>query len=125
MNVTSNQMAEILGLSKGRVSQLKAEGVFETEGDGKYALGRNVRAYIAFLETGPRNEEVAKHRAKLLAQQTRRLALQNDREAGQLMSAEDVRQVVAAAIAVSLQHLNAIPGRCAGEFAAMTDRALI
>jgi hypothetical protein len=92
MKASGAQMAQILGLSAGRISQLKTEGIIETDSSGKFDVPKAVQACIAYLETGPYNEEVSHHRAKLIEQQTRRLRIQNDKQDGWLVPLEDVRQ---------------------------------
>ena len=125
MKVPTKELAQILGLSPGRISQLKSDGIVEPDRAGKYDLAKSVQAYIAFLETGALSPELAAHRAKLIEQQTRRLKIANDRQEAQLVPMADVRHVIAGALNANVQMLEALPGRCAAAFAAMTDAALI
>src|SRR5690242_18837218 len=118
MKVKPSELATILGLSRPRVSQLTADGVFQVDADGKLDLGKAVRGYIAHLEGGALNPELAAHRGKLIAEQTRRLRLANDRQERQLMPMENVEQLVGAAISVITQALEGLPGRLAAPFAA-------
>jgi hypothetical protein len=125
MKASGAQMAQILGVSAARVSQLKAEEIIATESDGKFDVPKSVQAYIAHLETGALSPELAAHRAKLIEQQTRRLRLANDKQERHLMPADDVRQGMMAIIATFTQALDAIPGRLAATLAAETNPAQI
>lgn len=125
MKVKPSELATILGLSRPRVSQLTADGIFEVGTDGKHDLGKSVRGYIAHLEVGALNPEIAAHRAKLIAEQTRRLKIANDRQEGQLMLLDDVKQIVLAANNVVTQALDAMPGRLANALAAESNPAKI
>src|SRR5690349_268143 len=99
MKASGAQLAQILGVSAARISQLKAEEIIATESDGKFDVPKAVQAYIAHLETGALSPELAAHRAKLIEQQTRRLRLANDKQERRLMPAEDVAQAIMACTA--------------------------
>jgi len=124
MRVTGTDLAKILGLSKGRVSQLKDDGVLVAR-SGKYDVAEAVQGYIAFLESGPANAEVAAHRARLIGEQTRRLKLANDEKEGQLIDVEKVRLVMSAGVTGCMNALESVPGRCAATLAAMKEPAEI
>ena len=125
MKVKPSELAAILGLGRPRVSQLIADGIFELGSDRKLDLGRAVRAYVVHLESGALNPEIAAERRNLIAEQTRRLKLGNDKQEGRLIPADTVQHAIAAALNVNVQALEGLPGRVAAVFAAETNPALI
>ena len=88
-NVSSTILAEVLGMTRQRVSKLRSEGVIKNNGNrGKYNLYDAVAAYSKYL----RDNKGADVATKLKQQQTRKLEIQNDNTESALVRIDDVAQ---------------------------------
>lgn len=114
-NVPTKFIAEVLGLSPDRVSQLFAEGVISQNGKmrGKYSLTVAVPQYIENFRQGGTSSA----KAKLAVQQERKLRLLNDREAGSLVSIDDAAEVFLRSCLAWRSGATALPRRLATRLA--------
>lgn len=117
--VSGKELATILGLTPARISQLKTEGILLPHPSGGYDLAQAVQSYIGFVATGPGDEQVSTHRARLLFQQAKRLELANAETEGGLIAIESVEQALMNLMGVALAGITALPGRCAATVAGM------
>ena len=97
-NVSSNYLAEVLGMTRHGVSKLYAAGVLTQNGiaRGKYNLYDAVPAYLNYLREN--NGETAD--VLLKRQQELKLRLQNDKTEAGLVNVSDAAQVFALAISI-------------------------
>ncbi len=85
-NVDTKLVAQLLGLTRTRISQLHSEGVIRNNGTrGRYVLAEVVVAYLNYLKKSKRGTV----RERLINQQERKLMLQNDRLASTLVDKEE------------------------------------
>jgi len=89
-NVSSNYLAEVLGITRHGVSKLYAAKVIKQNGiaRGKYNLADAVTAYSKYLRDN-KGSDVA---TKLKLAQTRKLEIQNDKTENALVKIEDAAQ---------------------------------
>ena len=94
-NVSSNYLAEVLGMTRHGISKLYAAGVLTQNGTarGKYNLYDAVPAYLNHLREN--HGETAD--VKLKRQQELKLRLQNDKTEAGLVRITDAAQIFAAA----------------------------
>ena len=92
-NLSGKLLAEIIGLTRQRVSQLRSEGVLQTNGTrGRYNLYKAVPAYIAHLQ----RHAGASAQTRLIIARTRKLEIENDKAEARLITREDAARVLAA-----------------------------
>ena len=90
-NVSSTMTADIIGLTRQRVSQLRSEGVLQNNGKrGRYDLTKTIPAYVAYLQ---RNGGADIH-TRLIIARTRKIEIQNDRAEGRLITRDDAARVL-------------------------------
>jgi phage terminase Nu1 subunit (DNA packaging protein) len=123
--ITAAQLAAILGVARSHITRLKQHGKLTPNAKGKFDLGAAVREYIAFLKAGKYAAVVSDRRAKLLAQQERRLTLQNDENEGKLITIEEFDQVLTFVISTMATALNGFGSRHAAVLAGMSDAAQV
>ena len=113
--VTGKYLASVLGITPNRVSQLVAEGVLTQDGTARasYDLAKGVQAYIARY----RRSRASSAKEKLAVQQERKLRLQNDREAGELVRINDAADVFLRAATAFRSGATALPRRVAERLA--------
>lgn len=121
--VTANELSEILGLTSGRISQLKKDGIITPHGRPlMYELPDAVQAYIEFVKESARGRgagDAEAEKKKLQADADYKRA-KADQEAlklaeleGRMHSAEDVESAVTALVYSVRSMLLAVPGRVA------------
>ena len=90
-NVSSTMTADIIGLTRQRVSQLRSEGVLQNNGKrGRYDLTKAVPAYIAYLK----RHDGASAQTRLVVERTRKVQRENDRAEGKIISRDDAERVL-------------------------------
>ena len=90
-NVSSTMTADIIGLTRQRVSQLRSEGVLQNNGKrGRYDLTKTIPAYIAYLK---RHDGASAH-TRLIVERTRKLRRENDKAEGQNITRDDATRVL-------------------------------
>lgn len=77
--LTAAEVAELLGVSAGRISQLVAEGVLEQDQEGSYAREKTYLAIIAHLR---KTSDLTAVRRQILERRERILARTEEREDG-------------------------------------------
>ena len=106
--VTTTQLASIIGLTARRIRQLSQDGVLVSSSPGKYILSDAVQAYIGSLARGGMAKEEAEEAKEL---------------SGQMHRSEDVAAMTAELIYTIRGALMALPSRVAINAAALSDPA--
>ena len=133
-NVTTTELALILGITGRRVQQLTQDGVLTTVSRGKFVLSDAVQAYIGSISRGGLTKEEAEEakkieRVKAKAEATLKTSKAKIAQAeakelsGQMHRSEDVAAMTADLIYTIRGALMAFPGRVAIDAAAITDAA--
>ena len=132
--VTTTQLASIIGLTARRIRQLSQDGVLVSSSPGKYILSDAVQAYIGSLARGGMAKEEAEEakkieRVKAKAEATlktnkAKIAQAEAKElSGQMHRSEDVAAMTAELIYTIRGALMALPSRVAINAAALSDPA--
>ena len=121
--VTQRQLAALLGISEGRVSQLVSDGGIPAGAPvgaqvGAYCEG--LRAVAAGRSDTP---EIATERARLLAAQAAREELRLGEDRGALIRVDAVRDALANSYITLREAIMSIPARLAPQLAAESDIA--
>ena len=121
--VTAAQLAEILGLTPARISQLKKDGVLKTHGrPAMYEVPESVQSYVDFVRDSMRGkapEDADAERRKLQADADYKAAKARQEEIklaeleGRMHSAEDVEAATTQLVYAVRSQLLALPGRIA------------
>ena len=129
-NVTTTELALILGITGRRVQQLTQDGVLTTVSRGKFVLSAAVQAYIGSISRGGLTEEAKKiERVKAKAEATLKTSKAKIAQAeakelsGQMHRSEDVAAMTAELIYTIRGALMALPSRVAINAAALSDPA--
>jgi phage terminase Nu1 subunit (DNA packaging protein) len=117
--VSAATLGDFLGVSERRVKQLRAAGVLPGAAGEPYELRACVRAYCGHLRPasgraasgGASNLTLNGARIELLAEQTKKLRLENDTEAGLLLPADAVRSAITRACLEVRNGLLALPSK--------------
>lgn len=122
--VTTTQLASIIGLTARRIRQLSQDGVLVSSSPGKYILSDAVQAYIGSLARGGMTKEEAEEakkieRVKAKAEATLKTSKAKIAQAeakelsGQMHRSEDVAAMTAELIYTIRGALMALPSRVA------------
>lgn len=121
--VTAAQLAEILGLTPARISQLKKDRVLKTHGrPAMYEVPESVQSYVDFVRDSMRGkapEDADAERRKLQADADYKAAKARQEEIklaeleGRMHSAEDVEAATTQLVYAVRSQLLALPGRIA------------
>jgi phage terminase Nu1 subunit (DNA packaging protein) len=131
MDVSTSDLAEILGLTDRRIRQLAKKEILLQPKRGKFNLSNAVQEYIKFLRTGEGtlrgNPEVAKdasyndERTKLTRIQREQAELKLAVARGELHKAKDVKQIVGGMIMVTRSRLLDLPNKVAPNIVGKKD----
>lgn len=133
-NVTTTELALILGITGRRVQQLTQDGVLTTVSRGKFVLSDAVQAYIGSISRGGLTKEEAEEakkieRVKAKAEATLKTSKSKIAQAeakelfGQMHRSEDVAAMTSELIYTVRGALMALPSRVAINAAALSDPA--
>lgn len=133
-NVTTTELALILGITGRRVQQLTQDGVLTTVSRGKFVLSDAVQAYIGSISRGGLTKEEAEEakkieRVKAKAEATLKTSKAKIAQAeakelsGQMHRSEDVAAMTSELIYTIRGALMALPSRVAINAAALSDPA--
>lgn len=120
MDVTPTFLADVLGLSRARISQLRKDGIIEGDGHPlKYDLGQSVQSYIAYVRESSKrpSEDADAEKRKLVADAEYREIRAREAEIrlgeleGRMHSAEDVEAATTELVYAVRDALLALPGR--------------
>lgn len=121
--VTAAELAEILGLTPGRISQMKKDGILAPHGrPAKFDLPESVQAYVSYIVADARGAQIADKDAekkKLQADADYKAAKARQEEIklaeleGRMHSAEDVEAATTQLVYAVRSQLLALPGRIA------------
>ena len=123
--IPQRQLAALLGVSEGRVSQLVSDGVIPAGAPVSAQVAaycENLRAVAAGRSDTP---EIATERARLLAAQAKREELRLAEDQGALIRVDAVRTVLEHAFIMTREFVMNIPARVAPQLAAESDAATI
>ena len=114
-------VAHLLGIPARTFADLVKREILPKPTGRKYDAAACVRAFLAYkiADRGPAN--AAFEKARLTREQADRAALQNAVRRGELLIAAEVHQVNLEIAADFAGRVDGIPGRVAGELAAITD----
>lgn len=130
-DVTTAQLAEVLGLTIQRIGQLRKEGVLDG-GDGRrprFDLAKSVQAYVRFCVDSARGrtpDDAGAEKRKLQAEADYKQAKARQEEIklaeleGRMHSAEDVEAATTELVYAVRSMLLAMPGRVAVDAAGKT-----
>ncbi len=120
--VSTTELACVLGITGRRVRQLAEDGQFEKTGQGRFKLANSVQRYNSFLSREPEDEDDIKlDKAKQTAEVTLKASkakiskLESDELAGKMHRSEDVAAMMEDLIFSIRASLVALPGRVAAE----------
>ena len=118
-NVSSSDLAVVLGVTRDAVSKLYATGVIRQNGvaRGKYDLFDAVPAYLDHLRSN-KGSDVG---ARLKLAQERKLRLENDRAENDLVKTSDAAEIYRQACITFRSGATAIPKRLATKLSNATD----
>lgn len=132
-NVTTTELAAVLGITGRRVQQLTQDGVLVTASRGKFVLSDAVQAYIGSISRGLTKEEAeeakkiervkAKAEATLKTSKAKIAQAEAKELSGQMHRSEDVAAMTAELIYTIRGALMALPSRVAINAAALSDPA--
>lgn len=131
--VSEKELAEVLGISEGRIRKLVADGVLVRAYRGKYNKDTCVKLYIEYLqEIARKRERVSEEDADLAKENARLRKIQADKAQFELdilhknyYEAEGVIEDVQKMVANSRSKLLALPSRLASQgFGAKTQAEL-
>lgn len=106
-------LAEILGVSPRRVTQLVAEGHIHKDGVGKYDIRQCVQDYIRFSSGTKEDEDIAEARRRKAVADAGLAEIELKETAGELVSAEEMQAAVEADYGRLRSHLLALPSKLA------------
>lgn len=120
--VSTTELACVLGITGRRIRQLAEDGQLEKSGQGRFKLADSVQRYNSFLSREPADEDDVKlDRAKRTAEVTLKASkakiakLEADELAGKMHRSEDVAAMTEDLIFAIRAALVALPGRVAAE----------
>ncbi len=123
--VSRKVVAQALGISERHVTRLTREKVFRQPVKGKYDLFDCSRRYVKHVAQGGATTELVSHRQDFERERARRLRMENDVREGTLLPNDIVERAFTQSMALVVQHLRAVPGRCAQELANMDNPGVI
>ena len=111
LEVDSENVGEILGLTGRRVRQLTEEGVMAKNGRGKYPVLASIKAYIKWLQAAQQRNAPSDAREAVLHERARSLRLQNDEREHRLVDTEEVLAVLDEIVGTYRTELDGLPAR--------------
>lgn len=123
--VSTTELACVLGITGRRVRQLAEDGVFDKSGKGRFVLADAVQRYMATLTRNEDKLETGKRQAELTLKASKaeisRLELKELQ--GKMHRSEDVKAMTEDLIYTIRSDLTALPGRLAVDVAAAQTAA--
>ena len=118
--VSSTELATVLGLSVRRIQQLAQDGTVPTVSKGKFLLADSVQRYIKYLSVGEMDEDDKKMERTLRLSEVQTKAskatiakLEAEELKGTMHRSEDVAAMTEDLVYTMRGALNALPGRLA------------
>ncbi len=128
--VSTSELACVLGITGRRIRQLSEDGQLEKQGQGRFNLADSVQRYISFqsretVDEDERKMIQAKQSAEvtLKASKAKIAKLEADELAGNMHRSEDVAAMTADLIYTIRSSLMALPGRLAVDVSAAQSPA--
>lgn len=124
--VSTTELACVLGLTARYIRQLTEDGVLEKQARGRYALCDSVRRYLQTLkgrEPSSQTEEKLQAEIEIKRAKATVAKLEADELEGRMHRSEDVAAMTEDLIYAVRSALLALPGRLAVDTAAVTDAA--
>ena len=121
-DASSTQTADILGITRQRVSQLRSQGIIKNNGKrGRYDVPQAIKDYAAYITDNGGGDA----QTRLIVQRTRKLKIENDKAEARLIDMGDAAEVLNAALSVYLTSTDEIPDTLARRLARSSSPAEI
>ena len=118
-DINAKLAAQLLGLTRTRLSQLCSEGIIRNNGKrGRYNLNNVARDYAAYLKKSRRGTA----QERLIRQQERKLKLQNDKLESTLVDRDQVVELFQLCCSALRNVVNQIPKNVAARIAKTTNK---
>ncbi len=108
--IARTELAELLGVTPPRISQLAASGVFKPDERGNYPLAESLKAACVLLRDRAGIDDL---KSLKLEKQNRLLDYEIERASGQLLDAKEVERAWVNIILLCKQRLLRIPNKVA------------
>lgn len=122
-DVLQKVVARVLGISGTTIGKHKSIFVPLVGPRGRYNLPESVQNYVAFARGEDRSGAVQGERGRLYEAQRKKLELQNEETARNLVRIDDASGIVSDFSSAMRAGLEALPGRCAAKLAGMSRPA--
>jgi phage terminase Nu1 subunit (DNA packaging protein) len=106
--IERSELAELLGVTAPRISQLAKEGIFSPDKSGNYPLVESLKAACVLLRDRAGIDDL---KSQKLEKQNRLLDYDIERASGQLLDAKDVERAWINIILLTKQRLLRIPNK--------------
>ena len=111
LEVGSEIVGQILGLTGRRVRQLTEDGVIAKNGRGKYPVLASIKAYIGWLKAAQERVPASDAKEAVLFERARSLRLQNDEREHRLVDTEECIAVLDEIVGTYRTELDGLPAR--------------
>ncbi|MGA0545637.1 hypothetical protein ACO2Q1_10195 [Brevundimonas sp. VNH65] len=121
--VSEATLAQLLGLTAGRIRQLQQDGVFQRVGrkDESFDIAASVRAYCDFMRDSVKRQgstdELKAEKVRQAKAAAEKLEIANAKSRGELVPVAEVRAAWADLLRDVRAGLLAVPSRCGAELA--------
>ena len=117
-NITTAELAELIGVGESRIRQLVSEGVFERSGRNRFDARKAILSYSEFLrdrpdDTGGDDAEFKTHRARLYKARADAAERENALSKGTVFSADAVKSAFVPMLMNFRARILAIPTKAA------------
>ena len=120
--ISATKLAEYLDLSRTRINQLEAEGVFQRLAAGGFNINAARIAYIRHLRRNRQQSPSSEAAASFQRAKTRMLELKIAKQEGDLMMTDEAMDMVARMVGMFRTGLHSLPARTAGRDLQMRRR---
>ena len=124
MEITTQELSEILGLSSRRIQQLAKENAVVRVAHGKYDLPHSIQAYIEYIkEQNKTPEQIDLNQEKTLLTRANRMKAELELKImqGELHRSEDIEFVMNDMLSSFRAQMLVIPGKAAPKIIGETD----
>lgn len=130
MQFSTNQLAELLGLTPRRIQQLAEEGVIVKASRGQYKAANSIQNYIRYLQDKERavsDDDIDYFKERALHEKAKREKAELELAVmkGELHRSEDVKFVMNDMIAAFRSKVLSLPSKLAPQLVGKTDMAVV
>ena len=126
VHVSVDELADLFGVNKDSVTRWVRDDAMPKSSWGKYPAFECVRWYVERQATGgTQTGQLEEARKRLLEEQIKRAAMENDRERGKLLDFEAVATALSSAFAAIATQMRGLAPRNAARLATLDDPATI